>query len=197
MTQSFALDRRRGTMSLAAVFAVAAIAAGTLLPGCSDDGSSADEVEVLSDDKPDEKPDTDTGDATDTASEKPSTEYKAARFTKLLIGSWTREAYGTRTLTINEDATAKFVIKPSSFYAFVFGPEIIAEIEWELQGEYLDYGITGGTPADKLQLAKDSWGDHWHEKITRLDGENLILLGEDGQKYHWTRVKTPASDEGD
>jgi hypothetical protein len=114
---------------------------------------------------------------------------EVARTLKLLLGSWTRESYGTRTLTINADGTAKMVIKPSSVYAFYFGSVINVDVKWELQDGHVDYKVTGGTPTDKVDLVKKRWGDHWHEKIDKLDEKTLILQGEEGDKYEWTRVE--------
>jgi len=114
---------------------------------------------------------------------------EVARTLKLLMGSWTRESYGTRTLTIRADGTAKMVIKPSAVYAFVFGSVINVDVKWELQDGHIDYKVTGGTPTDKVDLAKKTYGDHWHEKIDKLDGTTLILVGKEGDKYKWTRVE--------
>ena len=83
------------------------------------------------------------------------------------------------------------VIKPSSVYAFVFGPIINVDVKWELQDGHVDYKVTGGTPTDKVDLAKKTWGDHWHEKIEKLDEKTLVLLGEEGDKYEWTRIEQP------
>ncbi len=116
---------------------------------------------------------------------------EVARTIKLLVGSWIRESYGTRTLIINADGTAKMIIKPSSVYSFVFGSVINVEVKWELQDGHVDYKVTGGTPTDKVDLAKKTWGDHWHEKIDKLDEKTLVLLGEEGDKYEWTRVEQP------
>lgn len=124
--------------------------------------------------------------------EEPSTDEDAreiARITKLLAGTWTRESYGNRRLTIREDGTASMVIKPSTVYALVFGDRIDIEVKWELQDGYVDYKVTSATPAEKFEMAKKAWGDHWHEKINKLDENTLILLGEEGDEYEWTRVE--------
>lgn len=127
----------------------------------------------------------------DTDGRKPvenSREVEVARITRLLAGTWSRESYGTRSLTIREDGTATMVIRPSTVYALVFGEQIDVEVQWELQDGCVDYKVTSATPSDKFELARSTWGDHWHEKIDRLDEKTLILLGEDGDKYEWTRM---------
>lgn len=119
---------------------------------------------------------------------------EAARILRLLTGTWTRESYGTRELTIRSDGTASMVIKPSTVYALVFGPRIDIEVAWELQDGYVDYKVTSATPEDKFEMAKQTWGDHWHEKIHKLDETTLILLGENGDEYVWNRMKADSVD---
>ena len=144
------------------------------------------------------KPGEDSSPKDETASTKPNgtppTEdqdaKEEARITMLLAGTWTRESYGNRQLTIREDGTASMVIKPSTVYALVFGDQIDIEVKWELQDGYVDYKVTSATPAEKFEMAKKTWGDHWHEKINKLDENTLILLGEEGDEYEWTRVES-------
>ena len=124
-------------------------------------------------------------DATGTESQ----DTDVARTRDLLSGTWTREAYGTRTLTISADGTASLTIEPSAFYAVVFGARIDATIQWELQDGFLDYRITSAVPEEKFELARKTWGDHWHEKIKTLNETTLTLLGEDDQEYVWTRME--------
>lgn len=122
------------------------------------------------------------------------TDVKVTRQKKLLVGSWSRESYGSRTLTINADGSAQLVIKPNSFYSVVFGDKISAEIAWELQGEFVDYKVTSADPEEKFEIARKAWGDHWHEKILKLDDTKLILLGDNDKKYEWTRVKSESGE---
>lgn len=211
MSQSYDSEPARGMMSFPVVLAVAGITsaatAGIFLVGSSADEATFTNVEVAL--GQDETPTTVAASAKTEAavrpgadSRKPETkpsaaDAEAARTVKLLLGSWTRESYGTRTLTIHEDGTAKMVIKPSSGYSFVFGPVINIEVKWELKDGHVDYKVTGGTPADKVDLAKKTWGDHWHEKIDKLDEKTLILQGEEGDKYEWTRIEDPERSSGD
>jgi hypothetical protein len=200
MSHSPDSEPHRGMLSFPVLLAVAGITsvatAGLFLVSGTTEEASPGTTETLA--ASDEKPSTDTTPAEVIASpgqsdgpKEPAADAEAARTVKLLLGSWTRESYGTRTLTIREDGTAKMVIKPSSVYSFIFGSVINIDVKWELQDGHVDYKVTGGTPADKVKLAKDTWGDHWHEKIDKLDGTTLILVGKEGDKYEWTRIEDP------
>ena len=147
------------------------------------DTSQPDDVSKPKDGSPGTKPN-----GTSPPEDKDATE--TARITKLLAGTWTRESYGNRRLTIRQDGTASIAIKPSTVYAVVFGDRIDIEVKWELQDGYVDYKVTSATPAEKFEMAKNTWGDHWHEKIHKLDEKKLILLGEEGDEYEWTRVES-------
>lgn len=118
-----------------------------------------------------------------------SVDPEAARLSKLIVGSWQQEFYGKRTLTVNVDGTAKMTILPSGVFAFGFGPKIDLTMFWSVKDGHLDYGVNGGTPADKVKLAATTWGDHWVEKIVTLDENKLDLLSVDGSSHSiWERV---------
>ena len=111
-----------------------------------------------------------------------------------LIGTWFQVEYGTKTLTILPDGKAKMVMIPNAFIALTFGPRIDADMYWTVKDGHIDYGINGGTPADKLELAKNSFGDFWHEKIITLTDKSLLLIEEDDDESRWKRLPDePAS----
>lgn len=114
---------------------------------------------------------------------------ETVRLSKLIVGSWQQEFYGKRTLTVNVDGTATMTILPSGVFAFGFGPKIDLTMFWSVKDGHLDYGVNGGTPADKVKLAASTWGDHWVEKIITLDENKLDLLSVDGSSHSiWERV---------
>lgn len=118
----------------------------------------------------------------------------ANRRSSLIVGSWTQEKFGTRTLIVHEDGTAEMAIVPNGAWSLVFGTRIDLTMFWSVKDGKLDYGVSGGTPEDKVRMAAKTWGDHWVEEIVELSEEKLDLLAEDGKSHSiWTRV-TP-SDE--
>jgi len=114
---------------------------------------------------------------------------ETARLRKLIVGSWRQDYYGERTLTVKADGTATMTILPSGVFAFGFGPKIDLTMFWSVKDGRLDYGVNGGTPADKVKLAASTWGDHWVEKIIELNENKLDLLSVDGSSHSiWERV---------
>jgi hypothetical protein len=114
---------------------------------------------------------------------------ETVRLNKLIVGKWQQEFYGKRTLAVKPDGTATMTILPSGVFAFGFGPRIDLTMFWSVKDGHLDYGVNGGTPADKVKLAASTWGDHWVEKIIELTETRLDLLSVDGSSHSvWERV---------
>ena len=108
---------------------------------------------------------------------------------KRLVGSWQQEFLGQRTLTIAADGTAKMVIEPAGIWVLGFGRRLDIELFWSVKDGHLIYGITSGTPPEKVAVAIKSWGDKWDEEIVTLTDEKLILLEASGDQSEWERVK--------
>ncbi|MDA0282587.1 MAG: hypothetical protein O3B13_17030 [Planctomycetota bacterium] len=111
------------------------------------------------------------------------------RLNRLIVGTWRQNYFGERTLSVTADGTAAMTIVPDSVWAFAFGPRIDLNMFWSIKDGHLDYGVSGGTPAEKVRMASTTWGDHWIEKIILLDENKLDLLSVDGVTHSiWERV---------
>ena len=118
-----------------------------------------------------------------------SSDPESAKFSQLIVGEWRQDYYGTRTLSVKADGTATMTIVPSPVFAIGFGPKIDLTMFWSVKDGHLDYGVSGGTPTDKVKLAAKTWGDHWVEKIIELNETKLDLLSVDGSSHSiWERV---------
>ena len=127
-------------------------------------------------------------DAETAVTPEPSPPDANALLAQRLIGSWQQEFLGQRTLTVAADGTAKMVIEPAGVWALGFGKRLDIEMFWSIKDGHLIYGITSGTPPDKVAFAIKSWGDKWDEEIVELTDETLILLEASGQNSEWERV---------
>jgi len=123
---------------------------------------------------------------------------ETARLSNLIVGSWKQNFYGERTLTVKSDGTASMTILPSGVFTLGFGPKIDLTMFWAVKDGHLDYGVSGGTPADKVKLAASTWGDHWVEKIIELTDTKLDLLSVDGSSHSiWERVPSEVDSPGE
>ena len=117
-------------------------------------------------------------------------------FATKVIGTWIQEEYGKKTLTIMPDGKGLMLMEPSALFAVAFGSRVEATLYWSIKDGYIDYGINGGTPADKIEMAKRSFGDFWHEKIVQLDDDTLVLIEIDDDRSVWKRIPNPATANG-
>jgi hypothetical protein len=121
-----------------------------------------------------------------------------ALYTKQVVGTWFQKKHGTRTLIIMPGGKARMIMEPSPLYALAFGKRIDATMYWSVKDGYIDYGVNGGTPADKIEQAKDLIGDFWHEKIVSIDEKTIVVVEADNDVSTWTRIadyKSPAEEK--
>ncbi len=112
--------------------------------------------------------------------------------TQRLIGVWRQEFFGQRTLTVAADGSAKMVIEPAGIWILGFGQRLDLELSWAIKDGRMVYGITSGTPPEKVELAIKSWGDKWDEEIVELTDKTLILLEASGTQSEWERLTDKA-----
>lgn len=105
-----------------------------------------------------------------------------------LVGVWQQEVFGRRTLTIRPDGTASMVVEPNSIFSLGFGKRIDVELKFEVKANRAVYAIVGGAPADKVELAKKTWGDHWDEELLEVTESTFVLLEASGNRCVWERV---------
>ena len=106
----------------------------------------------------------------------------------LLLGDWTQQYHGKRSLTIRRDGTATLRVEPNNIGKLLFGPRVEFRIDWKVDTGRAIFSIVGGEPAEKVQLAIKMWGQHWDQPILDLSPQRLLLLDTDGEtQYDWHR----------
>jgi hypothetical protein len=112
-----------------------------------------------------------------------------AKYRAAVIGTWTDNYRGTRTMTLREDGTGTMVVELSGIQAALFAGRLTFNMIWSVEGGRLKKQTLGGEPADRVDLILKTMGDRVDEPILELDGERLVLLDGDGETtYTWTRV---------
>lgn len=115
---------------------------------------------------------------------------KDAECSRLIVGVWEQERFGTRRMTVLDDGTASMAIRPSGIWASMFGEKIDLEMFWSIKDGHIDYGVSGGSPEEQMETARKMWGDHWVEKIETLTQDELILIDQStSAPSRWTRAK--------
>ena len=112
-----------------------------------------------------------------------------AERSRLVVGVWEQERFGKRQMTVKPDGTATMIMRPSGVWATMFGERIDLEMCWSIRDGHIDYGVSGGTPAQQTETARKMWGDHWIEKIEKLSADEMVLLDQSSSlPSGWKRV---------
>jgi hypothetical protein len=109
----------------------------------------------------------------------------------LVLGTWTDEYQGERTMTLNEDGTGTMIVELSGWRAALSAPKLTFNMKWSLTGGRLKKQTVSGEPEAQVKMILNTMGDHVDEPILELNQDHLLLLDGDGKtKYDWKRVKT-------
>lgn len=108
---------------------------------------------------------------------------------KTLLGTWTDNYQGKRTMTLKEDGTGVMHVELEGLNALMGGKEMTFNMIWSIKDGRLFKKTISGKPADKVSMILKLFGDRVNEKILSLTQDQLILLDGNGKtRYTWTRV---------
>ncbi len=112
---------------------------------------------------------------------------------RLVVGTWTDNYQGKRTMTLNDDGTGTMIVELSGMKARLFAARLDFEMVWSLESGRLKKQTLRGEPATQVAIILKTMGDRVDEPILELTSEKLVLLDKDGQtRYTWSRVsETP------
>jgi hypothetical protein len=109
---------------------------------------------------------------------------------KSIVGTWSDDYQGARTLTVRPDGTATMIIEFDGWKARMFTPRLQIETTWAIEAGRFNRVTVGGEPADKVEFVKRRVGDRASDKIVKITADRMILVDQDGEtRYEWHRVK--------
>ncbi|NLX99532.1 MAG: hypothetical protein GXY83_25640 [Rhodopirellula sp.] len=107
-----------------------------------------------------------------------------------VLGTWTDDYRGKRTMTLAEDGAGWMVVELEGLSATLFAERLRFEMVWSVENGCLKKQTVGGEPADKVNLIVKTMGDRVVEKIEEISEDRLVLLDPDGKtRYTWARVR--------
>ena len=111
------------------------------------------------------------------------------RFRKLVLGVWTDDYEGKRTMTLRPDGTGTMLVELSGMKAMMFASKLRFDMVWSIEAGRLKKRTIGGEPSGRVRLILATMGDRVDEPIIELTDRRLLLLDADGKtKYDWRRV---------
>lgn len=115
-----------------------------------------------------------------------------------LVGRWTMEKHGSRTLHLKSDGSATVEARLNLLASLVYGERLKLDLTWTLEGDVMSQAISGGTPEAAVQRLTRDWGDRREYRVIEVDEEHLVLseVGDDGDRDVWMRVQTQETTAG-
>ena len=108
----------------------------------------------------------------------------------LVIGTWSDEYQGKRTMTLNDDGTGTMIVELDGWRAALSAPRLKFNMKWSLKDGHLKKQTISGEPEAQVKMILSTMGDHVDEPILELTEDRLLLLDKDGKtKYDWKRVR--------
>jgi hypothetical protein len=118
-------------------------------------------------------------------SEPPSDE----RCRELLVGTWTDEYQGQRTMIVRPDGTATMIVELEGLSATLYADRMTFEEKWSVDGGHFKLIAIGGEPEVRANLILATMGNTSDLKILDLTRDRMLILDADGvTKYDWRRV---------
>ena len=112
------------------------------------------------------------------------------RVRQLVLGTWTDDYQGKRTLTVRPDGTATMIIEFDGWKARMFTPRLQIETTWTIEDGRFNRQTVGGEPVDKVEFVKKRVGDHASDEIVKVSADRMVLIDQDGEtRYNWRRVR--------
>ena len=122
------------------------------------------------------------------------TESDAALIARF-AGTYTRDSYGHRVMTVRPDGTATMAVDVDPFYQWMVGPKVTVEIAWELTGEPEDeqrgvhFASVSGDPPASFEAITKLFGTEADWRIESADDTALTLYDPaDEETVVWARV---------
>ena len=114
-------------------------------------------------------------------------------------GTYTRDSYGHRVMTVRPNGTAMMTVDVDPFYQWMVGPKVTVEIAWELTGEPEDeqrgvhFASVSGEPPASFEAITKLFGTEADWRIESADDAALTLYDPaDEETVVWARVKEEA-----
>ena len=113
---------------------------------------------------------------------------------KMVRGMWEDHYEGHRVLTIREDGTALMVVELAGVGAFLFGPRLEFDIDWQLINGRVILHTNGGRPEKKARAILSLHTDHAEYYLDDLNEGHLVLRDmKSAKKFEWKRVLETAA----
>jgi hypothetical protein len=112
------------------------------------------------------------------------------RLKQQLVGVWTDNYRGKRTMTLRDDGTGEMDVELEGATAMLFAEHLHFDMVWRIEEGKLIKESIGGQPAEKVNLILKTMGRRAEETVLEVTKERLRTRESDRTTvYDWQRVR--------
>lgn len=104
-----------------------------------------------------------------------------------LVGQWKDSFFGTRTLVLKPDGTAKMVLDLDFTGRLLYGKRLEFDMIWSVEGAVVTIDVLSGRPEKPAKSAMSTWGDRYVYLLDCVEDHQVEMRDSDGSMSHVLR----------
>ena len=104
-----------------------------------------------------------------------------------LVGTWKDSFFGTRTLTLNADGTARMVLDLDFAGRLMYGSRLDFDMTWSVEGATVSIDIVKGTPVKAAKSLMQTWGSRYEYLLDCVEDRRIEMRDWDGSMNYTLR----------
>lgn len=104
-----------------------------------------------------------------------------------LIGTWKDRFFGTRTLILRDDGTARMILDLDLTASLMYGRHLEFDMQWTLADATVQIEILEGFPEKSAQSLIKTWGTRFEYLLDQVDSDAVEMRDWDGSMSYSLR----------
>ncbi|MEI8379873.1 MAG: hypothetical protein WCJ09_07080 [Planctomycetota bacterium] len=104
-----------------------------------------------------------------------------------LVGQWKDSFFGTRTLVLKPDGTAKMILDLDFTGRLLYGKRLEFDMVWSVDGAVVTIDILSGHPEKSAKSAMNTWGERYVYLLDCVEDHQVEMRDSDGSMSHVLR----------
>jgi len=104
-----------------------------------------------------------------------------------LVGQWKDSFFGTRTLILKADGTARMILDLDLTGRLLYGKRLEFDMEWSVEGAVVTIDILKGTPEKPARSAMNTWGERYVYLLDCVEDHQVEMRDSDGSMNYVLR----------
>lgn len=110
-----------------------------------------------------------------------------------LFGTWKDRFFGTRTLILNSDGTARMILDLDLAARLMYGSHLEFDMRWSVADASVSIEILSGTPKSSADSLMKSWGTRFEYLLDLVEQDRVEMRDWDGSMSYSLRRATDES----